>query len=169
MDSSGRPCATNVTKFALASTKADGPHGAQLVYYGRGGGTGRWDHVRGGAFGVGLSHNIEDAYTYLISEYRPGDELFLVGFSRGAYTVRSLAGLIRNSGILKPEHRDRLPDAYRLYRRRDPASHPRGTEAQLFRRTHSYETDDFTTRIKFIGAWDAVGYRPRNLSASGLV
>jgi hypothetical protein len=73
-----------------------------------------------------------------------------VGFSRGAFTARSTAGFVRNAGILKPQFQDRVAEAYALYR--DRAKHPRGIEAQLFRRTYSYET-----RIRCIGVWDTVG------------
>src|SRR5713101_3740691 len=101
----GKACATNVAKLASAVAPQDGLGQTQVVYYHPGVGErgGLWDHVTGGAFGVGLSANIEDIYLFLATNYRAADELFLFGFSRGAYTVRSLAGLIRNAGILKRE------------------------------------------------------------------
>ena len=120
-------------------------------------GTGQWDRFRGGALGSGLSTNIRQAYRFLIRHYRPGDELLLFGFSRGAYTVRSLAGLIRNCGILRPEHADRLGQGYALYRRRDKDSNPRAIESQLFRRSYSYESQGHQVRIKGIAVWDTVG------------
>lgn len=141
---------TNVTKFALAVATEGSDGKDQLVFYLRGVGTTRWERLRGGAFGVGLSRNVKDAYRFLVDSYVPGDELFLFGFSRGAFTARSLAGLVRKSGILKRESADRLDEAYKLYR--DRLSHPRGVEAQLFRRTYSYET-----RIRVVGVWDTVG------------
>ena len=61
---------------------------------------------------------IEEAYRFLVFAYAPGDEIFLVGFSRGAYTARSLAGLIRNCGILERPPRRRDPAALALYRAR---------------------------------------------------
>jgi uncharacterized protein (DUF2235 family) len=153
----GRLCPTNVTKTALAVARRDSSGRRQLVYYGRGVGTGRWDRLRGGAFGVGLSANIRDAYAYLIDVYHPGDDLYLFGFSRGAYAVRSLAGLIRNCGVLQPRFHDRLHEAYALYRRGDPDSHPTARESQLFRRTYSWEAEGAPARIKFVGVWDTVG------------
>jgi len=157
----GRLCPTNVTNTALTVARYDAEGRRQLVYYGRGVGTGKWGRIAGGAFGVGLSRNIRDAYAYLVEEYRPGDEIYLFGFSRGAYTVRSLAGLIRNCGILQPRFGgrsgDRLDAAYALYRRGDPDSHPTARESQLFRQTYSWEADGHVTRIKFIGVWDTVG------------
>ena len=87
-----------------------------------------------------------------MTKYDPGDELFFLGFSRGAYTVRRLFGLIRNSGLLKPEFSNKLDAAYALYRRRDDASHPDAIESELFRKTYSTEP-----RAKFMGVWDTVG------------
>ena len=144
---------TNVSKLhaALASTGAQGV--PQVKYYHPGVGTGPWwDRWLGGAFGVGLSENIRLAYAWLIEQWEEGDELFLFGFSRGAYTVRSLAGLIRNSGLLRREHRDRIDEAYALYRRRDPRSGPNGEDATVFRARYGREI-----RIRFIGVWDTVG------------
>ena len=153
----GRASPTNVTKIAEATAGRDGAGLVQRVYYHRGVGTGRWDHLRGGALGWGLSENIQDAYAFLVQEYEPGDELFLFGFSRGAYTVRSLAGLIRNCGILRREYADRLGQAYALYRRRDEDSNPRAIEARLFRRTYTWEDSGAEVRIRCIGVWDTVG------------
>jgi uncharacterized protein (DUF2235 family) len=143
-------CPTNVTKLALglAGKSADGKE--QRVFYHRGVGTGRRDRIGGGAFGIGLSAHVQETYRFLVENYEPGDEIFLFGFSRGAFTARSTAGFIRNSGILHRRFENRIPQAYALYR--DRTTHPRGTEAQLFRRTYSLES-----RIRCIGVWDTVG------------
>lgn len=73
----------------------------QLKYYDEGVGTGLLDVVSGGAFGVGLEINVREAYNWLVRHYEPGDRIFLFGFSRGAYTARSLAGFITHCGLLK--------------------------------------------------------------------
>ena len=144
---------SNVAKIALAILARDANGTEQKVFYDKGVGTGfGLDRLFGGAFGMGLSRNIGDAYRYLMENYSERDEIYLFGFSRGAYTARSLGGLIRKCGMLRREHAGRYRDAYRLYRRRDTASHPNAIEAQLFRKTFSHET-----RIKFIGVWDTVG------------
>jgi uncharacterized protein (DUF2235 family) len=143
---------TNVTKLALALAPVDAQQLEQRVFYNKGVGTGRHDHWLGGTIGWGLSDHILQCYRFLVQWFEPGDELFLFGFSRGAYTARSLAGLIRNSGILRRAEAGRLDDAFALYRRRDPASHPDQVEAEIFRRSFSHET-----RIRFIGVWDTVG------------
>ena len=148
----GKPSPTNVVKTARTVADRDSGGFRQLVYYIEGVGTRWFDHLRGGAFGYGLSANIRQAYRYLVRHYQPGDEIFLFGFSRGAYTARSTAGLIRNCGLLRREHASRIDEAYAFYRRRDDTSHPTGAEAQNFRRMYSHEI-----RIKFIGVWDTVG------------
>jgi uncharacterized protein (DUF2235 family) len=151
-DPDGAAVATNVTKLAFAVSSSDRMGIEQRTFYGKGVGTNRFDHVSGGAFGAGLSDKIQEAYMFLVDNFDQGDELFLFGFSRGAYTARSLAGLVRNSGILKRQYAGTLHAAYELYRDRSGATHPRSNEAQLFRRTYSFQTN-----IKFIGVWDTVG------------
>ena len=148
----GTTCASNVTKLARCIAPVDGRGVRQLVFYDKGVGTGRFDRFLGGGFGWGIKKKILDAYLFLMATYQPGDELFFLGFSRGAYTVRSTFGLIRNSGLLKFEFANKLEDAYALYRRRDDASHPNAVESELFRRSYSWES-----RAKFIGVWDTVG------------
>ena len=137
---------TNVAKMALAVADADGET-PQLVLYHRGVGTGRFDRVRGGAFGWGLSRNVRDCYRFVVEHFEPGDELFFFGFSRGAYTARSTVGLIRNAGILLREHFDRVDAAYSLYRDRGETRRPGGIEATLFRRSFSH--DDIA--VRFVG------------------
>jgi uncharacterized protein (DUF2235 family) len=146
----GVPRRTNVTKLALSVPGSDVRGVRQCVYYHPGVGTGRWDHLRGGAFGAGLSANVLDAYRFLIDNYDDGDELWFFGFSRGAYTARSVAGLVRNCGVLRQQNLGRMEEAYALYRSR--AESPRGTASTLFRHAYSYEP-----RVRFIGVWDTVG------------
>lgn len=78
----GRVQPSNVAKLALMVTPSTASGIRQQVYYHPGVGTGRWDRIRGGAFGVGLSNNIRDAYLWLAKNFDTGDELFLFGFSR---------------------------------------------------------------------------------------
>ena len=73
----------------------------QRVYYDEGIGTADpIDRFRGGALGFGLSDNVRQAYKYVAKHYLPGDEIYLIGFSRGAYTARSVAGYIATCGLL---------------------------------------------------------------------
>jgi uncharacterized protein (DUF2235 family) len=151
----GQICPTNVVKMASAIAPLAPDGTAQIVLYHDGVGASSGldlSHWVGGAFGVGLSKIIQDAYRFLVDNYTDGDELYFFGFSRGAYAARSLGGLLRNCGLLKKIHADKIPDAYGLYRRADPPSHPQGDEAKDFRGQFSREIP-----IKFIGVWDTVG------------
>src|SRR5262249_839364 len=84
----------------------------------------------------------------------PGDELYFFGFSRGAYTARSLAGFIRNCGILKPQYLHLLQKAFELYRDRNSFTAPDSDLMVLFRSNYCFED---ITPIHFIGVWDTVG------------
>lgn len=159
-----QPVPTNVERFAkeVAPVAPDGT--VQVVYYHNGVGTEPLEHVLGGAFGVGLSGVVRDTYRAVVTNFVPGDELFLVGFSRGAYTARSTVGLVRNCGVLRPEHVDRIDEAYALYRRRDTDSAPDEPESVAFRERYAQET-----RIRFIGVWDTVGALGIPLSGIGWI
>jgi uncharacterized protein (DUF2235 family) len=144
---------TNVAKLERAVAPQDANGVLQHSLYHAGVGVGPWyEKMLGGAFGVGLSRNVQQCYAWLVEMYEPGDQLFLFGFSRGAYTARSLVGLVRNCGLLKREHRARVQEAYTLYRDRDPKTHPNADQAAQFRTQYSHEP-----RIHCIGVWDTVG------------
>ena len=101
-NSDDRASPTNVVKTNQAVLPQSAAGMPQLRYYDRGVGTGRFDRVRGGVVGLGLARNVELAYVWLSSHYRPGDRIFLFGYSRGAYTARSLAGLLGLCGVPDP-------------------------------------------------------------------
>jgi uncharacterized protein (DUF2235 family) len=149
----GEPAPTNVAKLAMALADRDDAGNPQLVHYQPGVGTRRWERLRGGGFGIGLSRNVQECYGFLVDNYEPDDELYFLGFSRGAFTARSTVGLVRNSGILRRENRGRIGEAYELYRNRDEDSGPNGIAAQLFRRSYSHPE----THVQFVGVWDTVG------------
>ena len=175
------PHPTNVVRMAQAVklTAADGRK--QQVIYQRGVGSGqgsnafsrKLDKLGGGIFGWGLTTNIESVYRDLVFCYEPGDEVFIFGFSRGAYTARSLAGLIRSCGI---PPRDTVGDihlAIARYRSRDPRTHPDDPNSFLFRRQFSpfvaTSQSEYNWRIAtdphpcevfklaYLGVWDTVG------------
>jgi len=164
----GKYCQTNVVKMANALSPSSIDGTAQLLYYDTGIGSEGNLITRSfdGATGQGISDNILQAYRFIIQNYEQGDELFLFGFSRGAFTVRSLSGLIRNSGILKIENLDQVPRAYSIYRSRKPDLQPRAIEATLFRKTFAVEEK---TIIKFIGVWDTVGALGNPLFLNGIL
>ena len=144
--------ATNVLQMARAVRPVSG--GAeQVAFYDWGVGTDR-KKLAGGISGVGIDKNIMDCYRFIVHNYDPGDALYFFGFSRGAYTVRSLAGFVRNCGVLRREHADQVPAAFRLYRQRSGNSSPNAQRAAKFRR--DYAVADIT-EIEFVGVWDTVG------------
>jgi len=154
----GMACPTNVAKIAQlvtpTGTDAEGNPIDQVVYYHEGVGTGNEvDKIAGGAFGVGLSDDIEHCYRFLINNYNDGDELFLFGFSRGAYMARSLVGLIHNSGLLTKKHSDKCGFAYQIYKDRSEVTNADAPIAIAFRQECCWPS----ISIKFLGVWDTVG------------
>ncbi|KJZ72151.1 hypothetical protein HIM_08416 [Hirsutella minnesotensis 3608] len=96
---------SNVTRISRCFKRKCSDGTLQIINYesGVGSGSNVLDSITGGAFGVGLAERVREAYSYLCTNYQDGDEIFLVGFSRGAFTVRSVAGLIANIGLLTRE------------------------------------------------------------------
>ena len=135
------------------------PDGPTIKWYDEGVGTKRGNKIRGGLTGRGLSQNILEGYKFLVDNYEDGDQIYLFGFSRGAYTARSLAGLIRNIGILhkgnaqEAEIEDNavLMNGFWIYQRRDADADTE--EAKFFRRNYSIDN----VEIQFLGVWDTVG------------
>ena len=107
------------------------------------------DRLLGGIMGRGLSDRIKDAYRFLVANYQPGDQLCFFGFSRGSYTVRSLAGFIRKAGLLKSENLDLVDNDYDLYRN---DLHPDHEIPTRYRERYSIEPT-----LHIIGVWDTVG------------
>jgi len=151
-----QPAPTNVGQLQAVVAPTDPAGVQQRVYYCEGVGTGKlWDHLTGGAFGVGLSKKVQDAYRFVVDNYEPGDELFFFGFSRGAYTARSTVGFIRNCGVLRTGEAGRIAEAYQLYRGQDKkTTGPESPRAREFRAKYARED---RTPIRFVGVWDTVG------------
>jgi uncharacterized protein (DUF2235 family) len=148
----GELCVTNVLKLACRVSKETAGGALQIVYYDQGVGTGNvLDRVVGGAFGEGLEANIHDAYRFLIANYEPNDKLYIFGFSRGAYTARSLGGMIRRCGILRRDKVREYPKAKAIYRTTRSAE---DADAVQFRKGAAIEPD---TPIQCVGVWDTVG------------
>ena len=141
---------TNVWKLHDTILSADANGKEQNKWYEKGVGTKWYNKLRGGAFGVGLSEKIQEGYKHLANIFEDGDQIFVFGFSRGAYSARSLVGLVRNAGLLRQEHVKRVPEAYSLYRTRDKGADTEN--ARFFREKYSREVT-----IYFLGVWDTVG------------
>lgn len=169
LDFTERPI-TNVAKIAQAVYGRDSAGTQQIVYYDEGVGTLEGEKFEGGVFGDGLQQNILDVYLFLILNYEPGDEIYIFGFSRGAYTARSLAGLIRCSGIIRRDQASYIGEAFRRYE--SDRIHPNHPASVRFRQKHGHPNTwidkenerDVAKRkgaerisITYLGVWDTVG------------
>lgn len=149
----GKRRPTNVTKVARAIRPRDGRGVDQVVFYHAGVGTTRGlDRYTGGAFGDGIENNVRELYRFVVYNYEPGDELFLFGFSRGAFTVRTLAGFMNFVGLIEKDDDYWIPEIYGCYE----SSQGPGTRAwkEAFRRVKGTRP---CPPITFIGVWDTVG------------
>jgi uncharacterized protein (DUF2235 family) len=101
----------------------------QLIFYSKGVGTSIGEKIRGGIFGYGIDDQLTRAYQLLVENYHDGDELFLFGFSRGAFAARSLSGLVSRCGVLKARRSlVNRPAVYPLPERRPRADYPRASK-----------------------------------------
>ncbi|MGB7244464.1 MAG: DUF2235 domain-containing protein [Sulfitobacter sp.] len=169
---------TNVHK--LQSALINDPSQGQVSVYFPGIGTDdRFDgRVRkffnkwgGGAFGWGLDAKVKQAYQFLAQAYSDGDEIYVFGFSRGAFTARSLVGMIRKCGIISDTSPESVNRAFALYRKRGDHNHPDKPHIRAVRRELSPQfatsDDDLEWRgdgsklvnVAYIGVWDTVGAR----------
>lgn len=120
----------------------------------------------GGTVGKGLGDNIKEAYKWLIDVYSPNDEIFIFGFSRGAFTARSLAGLITKYGVLKPGAPLSINQIYDRYERANDETIWKLC-AQMDEGSRTVESCSLEERwlvkysmrvpIKMVGVWDTVG------------
>jgi uncharacterized protein (DUF2235 family) len=143
---------TNVVKMARALEPYDKDGLEQMRFYDRGVGSDGniFDRMIAGITGIGISQNIKDIYSFLVKNYDEDDKIYCFGFSRGAYTVRSLSGFISKCGLLKKEHINKVDEAYGFYRRKG-LSKDHKTMAG-FRSKYCSEI-----KIHFMGVWDTVG------------
>jgi hypothetical protein len=145
---------TNVSLVAEALAESD----EQVVHYFSGVGTGTdpISRVLQGGLGLGLNDRIREAYTWLAQTWRPGDVVVLLGFSRGAFTVRSLAGMLAACGLVAFGPDDTPRARARLVRRvfRDGYQRRRPLDGVAF--LPGFAPTD-TAPIAFVGVWDTVG------------
>ena len=150
---SGTRHPTNVTKLARAVVPQSPDGTSQIVYYHAGIGTyGPLDHLTGGAFGDGMGTNVQDLYRFLVYNYAPGDEIYLFGFSRGAFTVRTLAGFMNRFGLVQKGDDYSVPDLYHCYESNA------AVDSDDWRNAYrNVRVPRPCPPIKFIGVWDTVG------------
>src|SRR5271170_6078971 len=139
---------TNVYKISKAIVQIPG---TQYSFYDDGVGSDGTpiEKLLGGAFGLGLFQKIKDGYSTISSVYEDGDEVFIFGFSRGAYTARSLAGMIASCGLPTENPDTNLVDtAFEAYRNKDQ-------RATILATLGNYCLVPAT--LTMVGVWDTVG------------
>lgn len=142
---------TNVVETYSVAIKSQ----KQITFYDPGVGTGGWEYNEESgllraqsdqATGKGLQRNVEDAYSFLMDLYEKDDKVYLFGFSRGAFTARSLAGMLYKCGLLRTDNDNLLEYASKVYNTPDNADIARGFKATFSR----------PCPVHFIGVWDTV-------------
>ena len=122
------------------------------------------EKLLGGAIGEGLLQKVRDGYSTISSVYEDGDEIFIFGFSRGAYTARSLAGFIAKCGLLKAGSPLGVRQLYNRYRRTDAKTIWALIDAQEHGTLGDPTIEEkwmlkysMAVHIKLVGVWDTVG------------
>ncbi|KAL5427419.1 hypothetical protein PMIN06_011756 [Paraphaeosphaeria minitans] len=162
---------SNVTRMsrAIKAVSQDGVPQIVNYHFGVGSSGGRLNRIISGATGEGLGDNVREAYSFLANNYHPGDEIFLLGFSRGSFTARAIGGLIGEVGLLTKKGLNALPEVFEdVQHRRDPKYVPKNPDvpfphkpsASSPRYADELERRGLTRldiRIKVIAVWDTVG------------
>lgn len=175
---------------ALAEALVSDPREGQVVAYFAGIGTDRrfdgpvarvLNRWGGGAFGWGLDAKVKQAYQFVARAYRAGDSIHAFGFSRGAFTARSVVGMIRKCGIVEDTSPEGINAAFDLYRTRGTRGHPDHPEIRAARKAMSprfaTSPEDVAWRqdasalidVAYVGVWDTVGARGIPVSLLGPV
>jgi uncharacterized protein (DUF2235 family) len=171
------PAPTNVviTAQSISPIAKDGV--VQIIHYDQGVGTAKGTELAGGLFGEGLLDNIINAYTFLVFNYEVGDEIYLFGFSRGAYTARSFVGLLRTVGILRRRDAGEITAAIQQYKNRKQGEDHNTDSLLRYRLKASPQvcidqfedawrcknSPDYVSgsspvfRVRYLGVWDTVG------------
>lgn len=172
-NSGNRGYNTNVWRLFTAINHQPRPDLEQVAFYDDGVGSEDFKILRaiGGAFGWGISLNLTQLYAFLMLHYKPGDRIYLFGFSRGAYTIRTLGNMIRYCGVADPDRltasgiRARAAEALATYKRRSGLrtagrDADGGAELAAFKEKYGLLNGEPTPSkhipIEFIGVWDTV-------------
>jgi uncharacterized protein (DUF2235 family) len=158
LDGTWNNVSNNTNVWRLKSLCVQSPE--QLVYYSAGVGTQQGEQLSGGMFGIGIDDEVTSAYEWLVENYEEGAELFIFGFSRGAFTARSLAGFISKCGLLKPGSPVSLKQMFERYRKGTAISIlelAKATESALSVEDKLIKNYSQSIAIWFQGVWDTVG------------
>ncbi|KAI0785595.1 hypothetical protein C8Q75DRAFT_794543 [Abortiporus biennis] len=148
---------SNIVEFFSLLQKDD--HTQQLVYYQSGIGTytkpqiatpimSKMSKLADEAVAWNLDAHVMDGYSFLMQSYQAGDKICIFGFSRGAYTARSLAGMIHKVGLLPANNHQQVPFAYKMYR---DTTKQGWDQSAAFKKAFSIDVD-----VEFVGVWDTV-------------
>jgi uncharacterized protein (DUF2235 family) len=157
---------TNVWRFNLMLADRGDDGVPQLKFYDEGVGTHWFDRLSGGAFGYGLSDNVRSGYRWLMENYNPGDEIFVFGFSRGAFTARSLTGVIARCGLLMPGAPMSFVQLYERYQKGDTVRPIYQLRYDQEHKVADFDIEEKTLLqysrydrylVKMVGVWDTVG------------
>ncbi|KAI1457654.1 hypothetical protein F4805DRAFT_427667 [Annulohypoxylon moriforme] len=172
---------SNVTRISRTFKRTCSDGIFQIVYYqsGVGSRSGPIERILGGAFGIGIAENIREAYAYICANYVDGDEIILVGFSRGAFTARSIGGMISDLGLLtregmeffypvfkdmqnwmNPDYKDQFPQIPFPDKPKGPHAadeYRKRLVEKGYTRVHQGHGKGDLIKIKAIGVWDTVG------------
>src|ERR1700738_273060 len=158
LDGTWNNVAANTNVWRLKSLCDATPE--QLVYYSAGVGTQSGEHLSGGMFGIGIDKEVTDAYEWLIENYQPEAQLFIFGFSRGAFTARSLAGFISKCGLLQAGSPVSITQMFERYRKGTAISILKlanAPESELSQEDKLIKAYSQSIPIWFQGVWDTVG------------
>ena len=174
--------AGNLTNVAKLFEMLDKNDPAQIAYYDPGVGTlapeqssliGKLTLVYEQAFGVGLKDNVAQAYRYVMQHWRPGDAIYIFGFSRGAYTARALAGMLLRPGLMRPGSENLLPYAVEKYALNRDFTQSEFDDWAEFARAFCWRTENeplfatirqnspnqvwhYAVPVAYLGVWDTV-------------
>lgn len=168
---------TNVVLTAQSVSPVAKGGVTQIIHYDQGVGTAKGSKWTGGLFGAGLLDNIVNAYMFLVFNYEIGDEIYVFGFSRGAFTARSFVGLLRTVGILRRADAGEITNAIDRYKSRKVGEDHDSEELLRYRLNASPQVcvdqkedawrcknspgyvsgSSPVFRIRYVGVWDTVG------------
>jgi uncharacterized protein (DUF2235 family) len=152
---------TNIWRMNLLTSLHE-TETTQLTFYHPGIGRDVSDRLRG-AFGKGINGSVRNCYSWIMENHSPGDQIFIFGFSRGAYIARSLAGFIERCGLLRPGTPLTVQEVFERYRTIAPESkiisNPNGPAEQWpINRDTDLARHSQKVQIDFLGLWDTVRY-----------
>ncbi|KAJ6258832.1 hypothetical protein Dda_6886 [Drechslerella dactyloides] len=162
---------TNITRICRAIKALSSSGIAQIVYYqaGPGASSNPLDKIIGGAMGEGVAQNMRECFSFLSNNYAPGDEIFFIGFSRGAFTARSVASMVANLGVLTKKGLEAFAVIMKDYQHRHEKGYrspqpdcpfpnkPSAADPDYIHQLYRLGMTAPYVTVKAIAVWDTVG------------